>query len=246
MDVDLYSEFDFKLVESADFKEDSVREEIIQPLLYNLGYTASGLNKIIRSRTLQHPFLYVGSQERKVNIIPDYLLSVGNKPAWVLDAKSPTEDIKSGKNVEQIYSYAIHPEIRTQIFALCNGREFIAYKIDQEGPILYFHLSEIGKHWQKLYTLLSPSAFAISAIPEQIEPKTETFDYNKLKPPSEIKDLKKQSARRHFGVHPYFTRQVWNVVQEYIKNFTQPNDHVLDHWGNSNRSGYIRTYSYTY
>ncbi len=42
--------FDFNLVDSPGFKEDSVREEIIHPLLKALGYAASGPNQIIRSK----------------------------------------------------------------------------------------------------------------------------------------------------------------------------------------------------
>ncbi|MXX50794.1 MAG: DNA methylase, partial [Chloroflexi bacterium] len=45
--------------------------------------------------------------------------------------------------------------------------------------------------------------------------------------------MRRQSARRHYGVHPYFTRQVWNVVQEYIKNYSQPGDLILDPFGGS-------------
>ncbi|MBI5304290.1 MAG: hypothetical protein HY868_19310 [Chloroflexi bacterium] len=45
---------------------------------------------------------------------------------------------------------------------------------------------------------------------------------------------RKQSVRRHFGSHPYFTRRPWNVVQAYIKHFA-PNrdDVVLDPFGGS-------------
>ena len=45
--------------------------------------------------------------------------------------------------------------------------------------------------------------------------------------------VKKQSAKRHFGVHGYFTKQAWNVVQEYIRNFSQIGDTVLDLFGGS-------------
>jgi len=45
-------DFDFALLNSQDFKEDSVREEIIHPLLKALGYAASGPNRIIRSKGL--------------------------------------------------------------------------------------------------------------------------------------------------------------------------------------------------
>ncbi|MCP8323133.1 MAG: site-specific DNA-methyltransferase, partial [Candidatus Methylarchaceae archaeon HK02M2] len=44
---------------------------------------------------------------------------------------------------------------------------------------------------------------------------------------------KRQAAKRHYGVHPYFTRRPWNVVQEYIKNFTTNGEVVLDPFGGS-------------
>ncbi len=49
----------------------------------------------------------------------------------------------------------------------------------------------------------------------------------------EIVDIKKQAAKRHFGITAYFTRQVWNVVQAYIENFSQKGDLVLDPFGGS-------------
>ena len=63
---------------------------------------------------------------------------------------------------------------------------------------------------------------------------TETaFDYASIRPPGEIKAIEKQSARRHFGVNGYFTKQAWKVVQRYIENFTKPGDVVLDPYGGS-------------
>jgi DNA modification methylase len=43
----------------------------------------------------------------------------------------------------------------------------------------------------------------------------------------------RQQAKRHYGVHPYFTRRPANVVGAYIKHFTQPGDFVLDPFGGS-------------
>jgi hypothetical protein len=43
----------------------------------------------------------------------------------------------------------------------------------------------------------------------------------------------RQGAKRHYGVHPYFTRRPANVVHDYIKHFTQPGDTVLDPFGGS-------------
>jgi len=233
MFTDVLKSFDFTILSSPDFKEDSVREEIISPLLKNLGYDAVGLNQIVRSKTLKHPFINIGSTTRKIHIIPDYLLLVEGKPAWILDAKAPDELIQTGANVEQAYSYAIHPEIRATMFALCNGKEFIVFRIDDSNPIMYFQTSEIEKHWGNFYALLTPEAFKLPKAAPSILKQQDSFDYNTIRPLNEIKDLKKQSAKRHFGVHPYFTRQVWNVVQEYIKNFSQPGDIVLDPFGGS-------------
>jgi len=43
----------------------------------------------------------------------------------------------------------------------------------------------------------------------------------------------RQEAKRHYGIHPYFTRRPANVVSAYIRHFTQPGDSVLDPFGGS-------------
>ncbi|MGI8467538.1 MAG: hypothetical protein ACR2N3_03720 [Pyrinomonadaceae bacterium] len=47
MTKNIFSDFDFTLLDSPDFKEDSVREELILPMLKNLSYSSRGENKII-------------------------------------------------------------------------------------------------------------------------------------------------------------------------------------------------------
>ena len=81
----MLEEFDFDLLENPEFREDSVREEIIVPIIKELGYSASGKNRIVRSRRLKHPFVSIGSGRINVSIIPDYLLMVGEDPllAWI-------------------------------------------------------------------------------------------------------------------------------------------------------------------
>ena len=227
----LYKDFDFSVLESPDFKEDSVREVLIKPLLNELGYSATGNNKIIRSKKLIHPIVKTGTGSRKIINYPDYTLLVNDKYTWVLDAKSPKEEIKYGENVEQTYFYAIHPEIRVELYALCNGREFILFKTNEELPLLHFNLSEIEKHWNKITTLLSPKCF-IPEIKQETKTKQQEFDYMSRKILQEL-PVRKQAAKRHFGVHGYFTKQAWNVVQKYIENFTKPGDVVLDPFGGS-------------
>ena len=123
----MFEDFDFCLLDDPGFKEDAVREELIVPILNRLGYTASGEHRIVRSKPLVHPFVSIGTKQYKINIIPDYLLSVGGLTKWVLDAKRPGEEILTGTNVEQAYSYAIHKDVRVSLYGLCNGHTLLGF-----------------------------------------------------------------------------------------------------------------------
>ena len=43
----------------------------------------------------------------------------------------------------------------------------------------------------------------------------------------------RQGAKRHYGVHPYFTRRPYNVVRDYILHYSRERDVVLDPFGGS-------------
>src|SRR6266446_6150792 len=43
----------------------------------------------------------------------------------------------------------------------------------------------------------------------------------------------RQGAKRHYGVHPYFTRRPYNVVRQYIQHYSREGDRVLDPFGGS-------------
>jgi 16S rRNA G966 N2-methylase RsmD len=223
--------FDYAQLDSPDFKEDSVREVVVLPLIQSLGYDNS---QIVRSKALAHPFLKVGSKKRPVNLVPDYLFRLGDSFAWVLDAKAPHEAILQGDNVEQVYSYAIHPEIRSKYFALCNGKEFSLFRQDATEALLYFELRDIDLYWEKLEQYLAPSSFQTGKSFTYPKAKQATglrdFDYLNRPLLDEI-PVRKRAVKRHFGVHGYFTKQTWNVVQEYIRNFSQAGDLVLDPFG---------------
>lgn len=148
--------FDYNLLENSEFKEDSVREEIVIPIIKGLGYNANKPNQIIRSRNLIHPFVSIGSQKKKIYIIPDYLFEVDKKPVWILDAKAPSESIIKSKNVEQAYSYAIHPEVRARFFSLCNGKEFVLYSVDEMNPLIHFKMQALPLYWESLKGILAP------------------------------------------------------------------------------------------
>lgn len=151
----MFDDFDFSILNDPDFKEDAVREELVVPLIKGLGYSPSGSAKVVRSKSLIHPYVAIGSQQRKISIVPDYLFLADDKPLWVLDAKSPREDVLKSAHVEQAYSYAIHPEIRAEMYALCNGREFALFEIRKFEPILHFQLEDIDTVWEKLFRILN-------------------------------------------------------------------------------------------
>src|SRR6266700_15796 len=43
----------------------------------------------------------------------------------------------------------------------------------------------------------------------------------------------RQGAKRHYGVHPYFTRRPYNVVRRYVQHYSREGDRVLDPFGGS-------------
>lgn len=228
----LWGNLDFNCFKNdQEKKEDTVREVIILPLLKYLGY---GEDNIVRSLTLEHPFLKVGSnKKRPIQLVPDYVLKIEDRYAWVLDAKGPRENLLDEDYIGQAYSYAVHPEIRSNYFVLCNGLELAIFKTDgNNDPILYFSLDEIDFYSDKLKNLLSPNSFQLGKSVVYESNSKANFDYLTSKLPEEIV-VHKRAAKRHFGVHGYFTKQSWDIVQTYIKSFTQPGDLVLDPFGGS-------------
>ncbi len=99
-----------------------------------------------------------------------------------------------------------------------------------------FSLNDIEHYWDKLKLYISPNSFQsgknFTYDTTNATAKPTGFDYSN-RPLLEEIVAKKQAAKRHFGVHGYFTKQVWNVVAEYIKNYSKPNDLVLDPFGGS-------------
>ena len=152
----MHEHFDPVLLSDPSFKEDSVREVLIAPMLARLGYHPTGDNLVIRSKALLHPFIYAGTNRHPVTIIPDYTLYSKGRPLLVLDAKSPSESVDSRPNVQQAYSYAIHPEIRTQHFALCNGRRLVLYSVDAAEPLLDLPFEKFESNWGQIEKHLAP------------------------------------------------------------------------------------------
>lgn len=158
----LFRDFDFGALEDPQYREDSVREQIVMPVLEKLGYQPDGENRMIRSKALSHPFVYVGTNQQKVSIIPDFLLQGKEKNLFTLTATAPDADIRKGAVVAQAFSYAIHPEIRTFFYGLCNGREICIYKWTKTEPVLTIPVTQLEQRWDELSRLVSPQALTKS------------------------------------------------------------------------------------
>lgn len=152
----MFQNFDPQLFSDPHFKEDSVREVILLPILSRLGYQPTGKQTVVRSKTLVQPFIYAGTRRHPVTIIPDYTLHFEGRPVLVLDAKSPVESVTSPANVQQAYSYAIHPEVRTNHFALCNGRRLAVYNVEAPTPLLDLPFEEFESRWDDIEKHLAP------------------------------------------------------------------------------------------
>lgn len=152
----MFPHFDPQLFSDPNFKEDSVREVIIAPILFRLGYHPAGEQTVVRSKSLTQPFIYVGTRQHPVTTIPDYTLYYQGNPVLVLDAKSPTESVTASAHVQQAYSYAIHPEVRVNHFALCNGRRLAIFNVESPSPLLDLAFEEFESRWEDIEKHLKP------------------------------------------------------------------------------------------
>lgn len=59
------------------------------------------------------------------------------------------------------------------------------------------------------------------------------MNYSEIPPIESPIPADRQGAKRHYGVHPYFTRRPFNVVRDYIQHFSKQGDRVLDPFGGS-------------
>jgi len=137
------------------FKEDSVRELIIAPMLARLGYGPTGNPRVARSMAVKHPFIRVGTKNHPVTLVPDYVFFHNNAPIFVLDAKGPEEPTLDQRHIGQVYSYAIHLEIKVQEFGICNGRELAIFHIDKTDPISVLPFADFEPKWPEIEKLLS-------------------------------------------------------------------------------------------
>ncbi len=142
---------DWSLLKVENFKEDSVREFIIMPLLKKLGFVLKDSTKQKENTkpTLEAQLslrgrakLQVGSNKQlETDFMPDYMLFVDSKIHCIFDAKSPSESItKESKNYQQVLLYATH--FKSPYFALCNGFELRLFAIARQEVLLEIALKD--------------------------------------------------------------------------------------------------------
>ena len=223
--------FDFALLDNEDFKEDSVREFIIAPILARLGFVVKNDKspqklEMLLSKTLKAQIQIGSNKSIDTDLTPDYLLCVSGKNACVLDAKSPKIDISKGSKAQkQALSYMLAFE--TSLYALCNGRAFIVF--DAQGVVLEVDLkNELNATLDRLKQVLTGE----KSQKPQASKKPDEWYLSREIPKPRLKP-KKRAAKRHYGCLAYFTRQSWDIVTDNIKAFTDEGDIVLDSFGGS-------------
>jgi hypothetical protein len=153
----------FEPIDFSKLNEQDVREEILAPIIRHLGYRRGTSNDVIRELSLRYPRIFLGRKKPKKDPIirgeADYVLDIDNKWRWVLEAKSPGQiDIDE---IEQAYSYAIHPEVRAIYFCLSDGYEFKIYRTDYApdvAPIFQTNYDELNTTFATLKNILSPES----------------------------------------------------------------------------------------
>lgn len=235
--------FDFALLDNEDFKEDSVRELIIKPLLDRLGF--EGINaqenlSVKRSVSLKSDTVIGATKRIKSNdiVIPDYLLCMDSKVHCVLDAKAPKESIApQSDNERQAFYYAINKDIKSPLYALCNGKVLIVYETAKQEVLLEIDLeNDLDSKFSDLANILTTPLQSLREILNKARPQSsKKLDewYLSREIPKAILKPKKQIANRYFGCMPYFTKQSWDIVAQNIKAFTDEGDIVLDSFGGS-------------
>lgn len=153
-------DFDFKRMNETD-----IREEIIAPLLRELGYRTCSQHTIRREWYLTDPTLQTGKKKKGDPIVSgmaDYVCIADDRVRWVIEAKAGNLRLRIGDE-RQAWSYAIHHEIRAVYFLLTNGHDFELYKTSHglEGdPFMRWTRDEMNGNFGMVKRYLSPAAIS--------------------------------------------------------------------------------------
>jgi hypothetical protein len=77
----------------------------------------------------------IGSQKRAIHIIPDYTLWYDDQAVLVLDAKKPSAALVKSEHVEQVFSYAIHPDVRPRVMPSATAESSCSVTLTASGGV---------------------------------------------------------------------------------------------------------------
>jgi hypothetical protein len=156
----------------TNFKEADVREEFLTPLLTLLGYEKNTDYEVEREEGFSFkgaliPFskmyLRIGKSKKKL----DYICNVRKNNFWIMEAKSGSKKKINEKDIEQAYSYSLHPKVNCRYFLVSNGWQTNLYDrnkflLEEEAnifePILSIPHHEIAKKFHELnYKIGAPN-----------------------------------------------------------------------------------------
>ncbi len=154
----------YSLLSFDKMSEVDVREDVLVPLLTDLGYKKGTQYDIQREVTLRYPYISLGRRKEGRDPVlrgrADYVLKVNDKFSWVLEAKSPEIDLEINE-AEQAWTYASHPEVRAAYFVLCNGRIlkiFDSFAAPESREILSVNYEDLEMRFLEIANILAPFA----------------------------------------------------------------------------------------
>ena len=110
----------FPQLDFDQFNEADVREEVIAPLLRELGYRSGTEHDVIREQLLRYPRQVLGRKDRskdpELRGKADYILEANHRIRWVIEAKAPGTSL-TDDHIEQAWTYANHAEVQARAIA---------------------------------------------------------------------------------------------------------------------------------
>ena len=179
--------------------EADVEAVVVEPLLKFLGYSE---NAIKRKDSIQKLVISKGS--RKENYKPDFVIFYKDKPAIVIDAKSPNIILED--YIYQVAGYALQlnqkfeNENPCQITVLINGKYIKIFGWDTETAIYDSPLNQVD--YKQLHSILSKQR--ISNYFDEENKKLQNSSYKKLQL---IKPTKDEISRVFFDINNYIWKK---------------------------------------
>lgn len=147
------------------YNEASVRFNIIDPLIRQLGYPDHEGTYLELEEKLEYPYVHIGRRSKKDVPLgfPDYRAGLkGARGSFIVEAKSGSTSITKFE-VEQAHSYAAHAQVGANYFVLSNGLEIRVYETlsgSNADPIVTIPVPEINNRYHEIENILLPANLA--------------------------------------------------------------------------------------